>query len=294
MQFASKLFLIIDIGGTHIKCAILSGAGEIISRDTYDTPKDYENFIAVIRREIDMNPVSAVQMSLPGIYDVENDRSLFITNIQYLQDRQIVKDIDTTVPIFISNDADMATVGEYALGFDKPPKSMVLLTLGTGVGSGVVFNHKLIEGTEIGHATLVAEGRPCNCGKKGCVEKYCATGAIISDYIEGSGDDQAKDVRYVAERAREGDFAAYGAFEFFAMHLAHTVASVINIFNPQYIRIGGGISELADLYFPSMLDMLSMMTFPVYVNSTDVSVAKLKNDAALYGGLEWIRQNLEK
>jgi glucokinase len=271
----------------------MSGAGEIVQRDTFDTPADYDSFMKILRRQVDLNPVEAVQISLPGIYDEEADRSVFITNIPFLTDKQIVKDMETTLPIFIANDADIAGLGEYARGFDTPPNSMILLTLGTGVGSCVVLNDQPIMGTEIGHMTLVAEGRSCNCGKKGCMEKYCSASAIIADYIEGSGDTEAQSVRYVAEKAREDDFAAYGAFEFFALHMAHTIVSLVNIFNITTIRIGGGISELADLYFPSMMTMVDEMIFPAAKDKTDIQVAKLKNDAAFYGGLDWIRRKLK-
>ena len=190
----------------------------------------------------------------------------------------------------------MAALGEYMQIFKGKIQSLVFLTLGTGVGGGIIYNGELLTGNinyaELGHMTLVAEGRLCSCGKRGCVEKYCSSSAIIADYAEGSGE-EIEDVRIIADKAHDGDFAAYAAFEMFALHLAHTVSSASNIFGPTHIRIGGGLSELAELYYPAMQTILSDITFPAFKKRTEVSISTLKNDAALYGGLEWAKRMLK-
>jgi glucokinase len=143
---------------------------------------------------------------------------------------------------------------------------------------------------EVGHMTLVADGRRCNCGKRGCFEKYCSTDALTTYYLEGSGD--ALTAEDIGRRADEGDFAAFAAFEMFGLHLAHGIASLVNIFNPTAVRVGGGLSELARHYFPQTLELLDDMIFLPYIGKADIRIAALKNDAALTGGAVWAEELL--
>jgi glucokinase len=167
---------------------------------------------------------------------------------------------------------------------------MLMLTLGTGVGGGLIIDGKLFSGrisaVEVGHMAIVVDGRLCECGKRGCMEKYCTSGALISNYAEASGESAATP-QEVAWKVDEGNFAAYAAFDLFALHLAYSISNLINIFNPCHIRIGGGLSELSKYYLPRVNELLLDLVFPPYRTFYKLERAKLKNDAALLGGAKW-------
>lgn len=287
----SANYLVMDIGGTNLQWAEMTAGSEITATNSQPTPQDYPSFIAAIKQITAKTTPKAVQIALPGIYNKTKDL-IFAPNIPYLAGKNILSDLAADIPVIIENDANMAALGEYVRGFTNPPSSLVFLTLGTGFGGGVILGRHLLTGNttfmELGHMTLIAEGRSCGCGKKGCVEKYCTASAIVADYIAGSGDVTASDTFYVARKAAEGDFAAFAAFEMFSLHLAHTITSLINIFNPEAVRIGGGLSSLADYFFPSMCAIVDDICLPAFKGKCDIAISPLKNDAAFYGGLKWI------
>jgi glucokinase len=285
-----KKYLVFDVGATRIKEGILNGEGEILEKVTVDTPAVYEDFLETLKRRIAGTPSDAVVLAFPGVFDKRLGKLLYAPNLEGLTGRCVIKDLAFKDRcIFAENDANLAALGEYHKGFDIKPEALMFLTLGTGIGGGFINAGHLFSGQttvmEIGHMTLVADGRRCNCGKRGCFEKYCSTDALTTYYLEGSG--EALSVEEIVRRADEGDFAAFAAFEMFGLHLAHGIASLINIFNPAAVRVGGGLSELARHYFPQTLELLDDMIFVPYRGKADIRIAALKNDAALTGGAVW-------
>ncbi|GAB7140371.1 ROK family glucokinase [Deferribacterales bacterium RsTz2092] len=313
-------YFVADVGGTAIKYAVMLSeattsqiiakpkiiqvaqpvAYRIVSSGKIATPKGYNELISALLGLIKTSDVDAVQVSLPGVYDKRTDELLFAPNLPSLTGKHVAKALSVSgKPIHIENDANMATLGEYILDKSNPKlRSMVLLTLGTGIGGGVVLNGELLTGdityTELGHITLVSDGRLCGCGKRGCAEKYCTLPAITTDYKDLSGDDQcpasgdATSIGYVLDRLRAGDGNAKAAFEIFSTHLAHLIATTINVFAPEAVRIGGGVSELAEHYLPRTLKLLDELVFPPFRGRSKVAIARLRNDAALYGGAAWL------
>lgn len=289
-----KRFFIADVGGSFIKSAVVLENADIISSAAEKTPETYGGIISALKYSMFEASADACLIAIPGVYGAKNDRVLTTPNIPSLNGMPLHAPLDCGVPLFIANDADMAALGEYHHGFDKRPGSMVFLTLGTGLGGGVIFDGKLLTAdttiTELGHVTLVADGRLCGCGKKGCVERYCSSSAIVANYTDVSG--EGKELHEIAELFDAGNAEACKAFDIFARHLAHALSSFINIFNPECIRLGGGLSELHRCYFSSVLRHLDGMMFPAYRGMADIAVASLKNSAAVYGGVEWLKQRL--
>ncbi|MDR2884047.1 MAG: ROK family protein [Deferribacteraceae bacterium] len=289
--------LAIDIGGSFVKSGIINGSELVKDRLVVKTPESYEKLIAYIAEISNRAAADSVCLAIPGVYDKVNDRMLFSPNLAYLTDKSIKTDLAASgVSVLIENDANLATLGEYMYGYETPPDTMILLTLGTGVGGGIIQNGKLLTGgvtsTELGHMTLVAEGRVCGCGKRGCVEKYCSVSSILHDYHEASGDPNPKTVREVVKLYEANDFAAFAAIDLFTLHISHAMSSLINIFVPQSIRIGGGLSEISDYFIPQAREMVDQMVFPAFRGLTDIAAAKHRNDAALLGAAEWAKINM--
>lgn len=282
-------YLVLDIGGSFIKSALADGSGGLEDKRTAPAPVSYGDLLRTAA-ELAASGPAAVICAVPGVYDKSCDKMLFAPNLPYLIEKELAADLSDVAkaPVYVENDANLAALGEYYYGFDKRPQSMVFLTLGTGVGGGAILKGELFTGRytlfEPGHTTLVAEGRLCGCGKRGCLEKYCTTSAILADYAEASGDTRSVTVRDVAAKLEEGDFAAFAAFDLFALHLSHGIANMINTFTPESLRIGGGLSELAPYYMPRVEELLPGLIFPAFRGITRVETARLKNDAALLGG----------
>ncbi|MDR2401602.1 MAG: ROK family protein [Deferribacteraceae bacterium] len=290
-----KKYLVFDIGATNIKRGVLNSEADILEKEASPTPQDYKVFLNVLREDISKTPCDAVVLALPGVYSSKSGKLLYAPNLKGITGRTVINDLSIRDKhIFAENDANLAALGEYHKGFAQKPQSLFHLTLGTGVGGGYISGGKLFSGEttlmQVGHITLVADGRHCNCGKRGCFEKYCSSGALTTFYLEGSGN--ALSPTEIAQKADEGDFAAFAAFEMFGLHLAHGIASIINILNPSAVRIGGGLSELAKYYFPSVLELLGDMIFEPYRGGAEISTAVLKNDAALTGGAIWAEECL--
>ncbi len=285
--------LAIDIGGTWIKSGVVSSDGAVANRANTATPQDYGELVTTLRAIVAAYGENTVVMAIPGVYDKQGDKVLFAPNIPAMSGNSLAADLNLNIPLLIENDANMAALGEYRHGFAAPAGSLIFLTLGTGVGGGIIMDGRLltgdITGAELGHMTLVAEGRPCGCGKRGCVEKYCSASAIVNDFQEVLGFCGTEDPAEIARLYKKGDFAAFAAFDLFSMHMAHTVATLINIFTPKAVRIGGGLSELSDAFFPRMMELLEMLVFPAFRGKTDIGIATLKNDAALLGCAEWAK-----
>jgi glucokinase len=289
-------YLVFDVGATNIKKGVLNSEGDILEKSTFPTPHEYDSFLNILQTDIALTSCNAIVIALPGVYDVHAGKLLYAPNLKEVTGRSIIKDLAFKDKyIFVENDGNLAALGEYHKGFNNKPKSFFFLTLGTGVGGAYIADGRLFSSQttimQIGHITLVADGRYCNCGKRGCFEKYCSAGALSTFYLEGSGN--LLSVDEIAQKAGEGDFAAYAAFEMFALHLAHGIASVINIFNPSSVRVGGGLSELAKYYFPSTLELLNNMVFEPYRGVAEIKPAVLKNDAALVGGAVWAEELLK-
>lgn len=286
--------LAIDVGGSFIKSGIITDSERVNDRLVIKTPDTYEKMITHIADLISRFNADTVTLAIPGVYDKIHDNVVFAPNVPHIIEKHIKTDLSyLKVPIYIENDANMAALGEYTYGFEKRPSTMILLTLGTGVGGGIIQNGKLLTGnitsTEMGHITLVAEGRPCGCGKRGCLEKYCSVSSILHDYHEASGDPNPKTVREVVKLYDANDFAAFAALDLFTLHLSHAISSLINIFMPEAIRIGGGLSEISDYFIPQAREMVESMVFPAFRGLTDIAPAKFRNDAALLGAAEWAR-----
>ena len=169
------------------------------------------------------------------------------------------------VPFTIHNDANMAAYGEFCVGAGRGLKSMILLTIGTGVGSGIILEGRLWEGVngfagELGHIIVNPEGDPCKCGSRGCLETEVSSEKIVRNYQQFSGHVESLTSEEVYQRAKSGDNAAQKAFQLAGYYLGLGLASAINLLDPEKIILGGGVMKAGALLLPVSYTHLTLPT----------------------------------
>jgi len=261
----------IDLGGTNIKVGIVDENQKIIVIDSVPTMmkrsaneviKDMAKLVESLinKAELNRNDISGVGIGCPGTIDSINGMVLYSNNLNW-EDVPLVDELQDLLqyPIRVSNDANCAAIGEVKAGAAKDLKNIVLLTLGTGVGSGIILNGKIFEGghpggAELGHTILVKNGRECTCGRKGCFEAYASATALIQTTKEMvlehkkslilklcEGDLEKIDGKMVFDAFEQGDEVATKIIEEYISYLGDGIVDIINVFRPDKILLSGGI-----------------------------------------------------
>ncbi|MDO5725975.1 MAG: ROK family protein [Tissierellia bacterium] len=283
----------IDLGGTGIFGAVMNENGEILKKAEKQTPSNkgrkavLEAIIEIIER-LWSPDILGIGIGSPGCIDSENGRALEIGgNISGWANTDIrgeIKKAYPNTPIYVENDANVAGLCEAWMGAGKNLNSFVMLTLGTGVGGAIYLEDgRLIkgynfQGAELGHAILYPKGKICNCGQRGCVDKYLSGHSIEEKYFEltkekKSGKDIFKD--------SEKDPIAAKIIEEYAEDLAIYLVSLKNIFDPQGIIIGGGVINSKAFWWDKMLKYYKIHSNSI--KSMQIVPARYLNDAGMIG-----------
>lgn len=304
----------VDIGGTGIKVGAVRSDCKIISMESAPTKaalgyevlaSDIASLIhKVMQKEgISLDDVAAIGMGCPGSIDDKNGVVIYSNNLNLINAplcSEVRKHIDK--PVYIGNDANCAALGEYfALG-DPDVEHMIAITLGTGVGGGVIINKKIFTGFngvagELGHATLIMDGEQCSCGRKGCWEAYASVTALNRDAIRAA--DSAPDSLLAKEIAanggeangkiifgcaNSGDATALKVVDNYARYVAEGIIDLINIFQPQHIVIGGGVSGQGDVLLNPIKKYVGEGSYGGdLIKKADIRIARLGNDAGIIG-----------
>ncbi len=284
----SRVVLAVDIGGTNIKTALIDSEYNILKESKQKTPSTYKELIEYIS-SLYSNDIEALSIAIPGGYNYDKN-IIFAPNLTILNGKNILNDLKDTfkyIPILIENDANLAALGEYHYVEKASIDNMILLTLGTGVGGGVIINGKLHKSRtstfEIGHTISVDNGRKCGCGRYGCLDEYANLSSITLTYNELSGTEANLSPTKIATLFDEGDIIAKDTFYTYSKYLAKAITDLINIFVPNKVKIGGGLSELSTYYLKDTIAIVDNDTFPLYKGITTVEVASLKNKAGVIG-----------
>jgi glucokinase len=316
-----KWMIGVDLGGTTTKLAIVNVYGEILHK--WEIPTDiseHGKYITVnIAKAIDAKlkelgePKSrllGIGMGAPGPVNDANGSIYEAINLGWqnypLKD---VLEMETSLPAFIDNDANIAALGEMWKGAGNGAKDLVCVTLGTGVGGGVIANGSLVHGAsgaagEIGHIIVVTEnGAACNCGNEGCLETVAsATGIVrlakealgqykgksmLHDIAADHGNLSAKDI---FDCARKGDPLSNEILQQVSRYLGLALANVANALNPEKIVIGGGVSKAGDQLLKPVKEWFGKYAFKRVRESTEIDIATLGNDAGVIGAA-WLVKN---
>lgn len=309
-----KYYVGIDLGGTNIVAGVVNEAYSIVASAKCKTncPRPAEEIIsdmakvaveAVDKAGITMEEVEWIGVGSPGMADTEAGVIVYANNLDFY-DVPLCDMLEEKLhkKIYIGNDANAAAYGEFMAGAAKGSKSAIAITLGTGVGGGIIIDSKIytgfnFAGAELGHMTLVANGRQCNCGRKGCYEAYASATALIAFTKEAMLADKASkmwelcdgDIDKVSGRTafdglRAGDVSAKAVTDKYIGYFSEGVISIINIFQPEILCVGGGISKEGDLLLDPVRHLLATECYSRFSKqSTKVVTAKLGNDAGVIG-----------
>lgn len=310
----AKYIVAIDLGGMSAKGALFSLDDQIVCEQRTKTnasdgfEKTVENLAALARTlikqaQIDESDVLAIGMGAPGVVDSSSGMVLRWSNFGW-DNAPLAERLSalTGKSVFVANDANVAAFGEAKFGATAKYQSSILLTIGTGVGGGMVFDGKLIEGykcagAELGHITIREGGLSCACGRKGCYEKYASATALIQQtrhaMVENlqslmweivDGKIENVDGRTAFLASEKGDETAKKVIAQFVGYLSEGIADFVNILRPEAIVLGGGIASEGEALFAPLREAVAQRTYiAMDIVPLKIVGAKLGNKAGVYG-----------
>lgn len=310
----------VDLGGTTIKFAIVSQIGEIICK--WEVPTDTscagKNIITDIATSIDhklnelqekKSNIKGIGIGAPGFINMSTGYIYKAINIGWENinlKRQL--EAQTMLPVIVENDANMAAIGEMWKGAGAGCKDLLCITLGTGVGGGVIINEEIVHGRngmagEIGHITVVPEGGLlCNCGKNGCLETVASATGIVKQVMNSLKDHPDSILsknnceygfitsKMVVEAVVNGDPYARAVLDKVSYYLGLAIANIATTINPGKIVIGGGVSKAGEVLLNPVSKYFKKFSIPRVYDETDLAIAILGNDAGVIGGA-WLVKN---
>jgi glucokinase len=291
-----------DIGGTRLKYGLIDSEGRLVFKGQTRSPEAMADILGVLEetwallKRKSPGPIRSCGFGLAGFYSRKEQKILQSPNYPSLNGFPLVpafrKFID--VPFRIGNDANMAAFGEFKYGAGRGAQSLVLLTIGTGIGSGIILDGKLWEGEggyagELGHITVNPEGTPCPCGGRGCLETEASAPSIIKNYQALTGQTDVADSRDVYLLAKAGVPAALESFKKCAYYLGIGLGIVINFLNPEKILIGGGVVSAGNFLLGPAVEEARRRSHRISFAGCRIEKASLGNDAGLAGAAAWAR-----
>ncbi|MBP3243068.1 MAG: ROK family glucokinase [Ruminococcus sp.] len=308
-----KYYVGIDLGGTNIVAGVVDEEYNIIAKASTKTncPRPEKEIAddmarmaleAVKNAKLTIDDIEWIGVGTPGIANSSTGIIEYSNNLGF-KDTPMVKYIQETIdkPVFIENDANAAAYGEFVAGAAKGAKNAVCITLGTGVGGGIIIDGKIYAGSnfagaEIGHTVIEVDGVQCSCGRKGCFEAYSSATGLIRMTKESMAQNPDSIMNQVAEEKgkvtartsfdcmRAGDKYAKAVVDKYIKYLAAGITNTINIFQPDVLCIGGGVCNEGD---PLLLPVKELVKNEVYTRNseknTEIVIAKLGNDAGIIG-----------
>lgn len=302
----------IDVGGTGIQMGLVNEEGQIVYRGAIKTKvedgfnkqvKDMAECALAMCADngVSLDEVKAIGAGVPGITDPHTGAVIFCTNLGWYQvpfATEFQKYINK--PVYVDNDATVAGLAEYVAGAAVGTSSCVTLTLGTGVGSGVVVNGKVWSGahgagSEFGHTILVADGVPCTCGNKGCVERYCSATAIIrmgreacaehpeSAIMTAAGSLENINAKHIIDAAKAGDPVGVKVFGDYVHYLGLAISGIMNMWDPDIIVLGGGVANAGDFLLDAVRAEAKKYVLYKDVEYAPIVRAKLGTEAGIIG-----------
>ena len=311
MTQVRKYYIGIDLGGTFIKGGIVDDEGNILVSDKIPTEREYggdrvaTNIVSLCKKllaDVNMSEsdVVGIGMGVPGMIDSKTGIVTFSNNFDW-EHFHIVEKVQAQIdlPVKIANDANVAALGETKFGCGKEYKNTVLLTLGTGVGGGVVIDGKLFEGNgsagaELGHSIVQVDGEPCSCGNKGCLEAYASASALIRDTKRAMQQDKNSAMWAVGTLDNvdgktafdycETDKSAKTVVDNYIKMLGAGIVNFANIFRPEAVLLGGGVCAEGDRLIKPLQAILDRDIFAgARGPQVKILVAQLGNKAGLLG-----------
>ena len=315
MTHNMKVAIGIDIGGTNTVFGLVDEQGNCLVQKSLKT-KYYskpEDFVAVLSAELKELIASHKNISVIGMGVGAPNGNYYTGTIDFAPNlnwegivplAQLLQEY-FTFPVVLTNDANAAAIGERIYGAAKGVEDFVMVTLGTGLGSGFVVNGELVYGHdgfagELGHTIVEKNGRECGCGRKGCLETYASASGIVrtaKEFLEKSNNSLLADVKElssksIADAALKGDVLALEIFDYTAEKLGFSLANAVALTSPKLIVLFGGLAQSGDLILKPTKKYMEAYLLNIYKNKVAIVPSKLKaSDAAILGASALVWQN---
>lgn len=299
MNMSKKFAIGIDVGGTNLRAALVSEEGEIVRKIKKPSSEQVFDSILEAIEEIKHNEIAGIGFGVAGLIDRKNGRVYVSPNLHAIEGIDIVKEIQRkfNVPVFIENDANVAALGEKIGGAGKGFENFVLLTLGTGIGGGIIHQGKLLNvSAEVGHMSINSEAEKCPCGNIGCLENYASARAMIAKALAGlekgtesllkeccKGSFYKLTPEDIYKAALDGDTLSREILRDAGKHLGVGLANIINILSPEAIILTGGLIGAWDIYVQEAIKEASRRAFKVLFDSVKIIPSSLRDEAGIIG-----------
>lgn len=312
----AEYYVGIDFGGMSAKAGLFDKNSKMLAKDTVKTSKD-DNYVTTVAKmaqlvkklceenDVPIKSVRRIGLASPGVIDSKEGVVVRWGNYNW-SDKPLARDMSEAVgaEVRVVNDANAAAYGEAIYGAAKAYKNSIFITLGTGIGSGIIIDGKLFEGVrgagaEAGHMVIQVGGVPCGCGRKGCFEQYASASALIRDTKRAmfenkesimwrmtDGDPENVDGKTAFAASREGDAAAQTVVKNYIVYLGEGILNLVSIFRPEAVILGGGVCNEGEYLLAPLRKYVAER---LYVGCDKVPLtlnrAALGNDAGIYGAL---------
>ena len=301
-----KVVLAVDLGGTHLRAALVDETGAICAHLKHETPSaESSDFVVealvAVRRKLSQGfrgVVAGAAIMVPGRVSKDRKTVVQAPNLSCLNSFELKRVLENRLglPVLLENDANAAAVGEMWMGAARGARNVICITLGTGVGGGIILDGTLWRGTEgsageIGHTTVEPFGGPqCKCGNTGCIEMFASATAVVrmtreslSEFPKSILHNHELTARTVYDAAKLGDILALEVFKRVGKYLGVGLANLINVLGPEVIVIGGGVANAWDLFEPDMREQISHRAFPSLARNVRIKTAECGDNAGLLG-----------
>jgi len=296
-----------DLGGTHLKFGLTDSTGKIIFDSKTATPPTIKQLLELLEKlwndlkRKETRKVAAIGFGFPGIFSLDQQRILQSPNYAELDNFDLLPALSAfiEVPFWVNNDANMAAFGEYKCGAGKGAHSLIFLTIGTGLGAGIILDGKLWRGKcgfagELGHVTVNPEGEKCNCGGQGCLETEVSAPKIVRNYNVIRKKDEEISGEEVFARAKKGEMAARQAFAQAGHFLGIGLGIAMNLLNPDKILLGGAVMSAGDLLLSPALEEVKKRAYKASYQCCKIERASLGNKAGFLGAALWAKEQTDK
>ena len=317
-----KYYVGIDFGGTGIKIGIINEEGLIVIKDSFvtDPGKSGDDIIKHIAEctqkimddsKLPQEDIMGIGIGTPGLLNPETGVLKVAVNIPNLNGVHVTKGLSDILgkPSFLDNDVNVMSLGEFYYGAGKGLKHIVALTLGTGVGGGIILNGELYRGAsftagELGHISISRDGKSCPCGNSGCLERYIGRDGIVERFMVSKNKDFETNIddylddgeitpKAIAMAANAGDVLSKKVLEEIGEILGSVLASLVNTLNPEAIIIGGGVSNAGELILGPARTTMNKLAYSIPAKVVKIVKAELGNDAGLVGSASLAVANLK-
>lgn len=297
------MFLGVDWGGTYIKSGLVDNRGKILKKKVFSSkdlraPDKFIETFSELVENFGRKNIKAVGVGAPGIIDTKKGFIYYLPNVEGWKNFPLKEKLEKKIklPVFVNNDANLFALAEATFGASADAQRSLFLTLGTGLGGAVIIDGNILEGKtsacEIGHFPIDLKGKQCGCGGRGCIETFTGNKYLVQKYKKLKKINKDVTVKDIYNRALEGEKQAVKIWQDFSYALGMFLSGMINVFNPEKIVFGGGVSNAFKVFKPMLLKTVKEQAIWPQVKGLKLVRAKVK-EAGVVGAAVLAQKNIK-